>query len=35
MGSDESSLDKDINDIDDILVVVGKESECQEVKDVL
>jgi hypothetical protein len=31
MGSDESSLDKDINDINDIFVAIGEESESEEV----
>ena len=35
MRSDESSLYKDIDDIDDILVAVGEESECEEIKNVL
>ena len=31
MRSDESSLDKDIDDINDVLVVIRKESESEEV----
>ena len=31
MGSDESSLDKDIDDINDVLVVIREESESEEV----